>query len=277
MISDQRIIYKDNSVISDLSVNLTNYNADTNALSITAAEDAIYVGSVFPWNNKYFDITVANASAASVIIKTWDGNSFKDTYDLIDETKPSSATLAQSGLIRFTPDKDISWVRQYESFTISDLSSTYILNMYWAKITFSADCSFTINYIGQKFSTDTELFGYYPDLNKTALMTQFAAGKTNWNQQHFIAAEHIIRDLIQRRIVYTADQVLDPDSFTIAAIHKCAEIIYSAFGKGYEDDKNAARKAYQDAMDMNVFKVDRNLDGRLSVGEMVSGTRYMGR
>lgn len=277
MINFQRIFYKDNTDLVDLSVNMNDFLNDSYTFNVEASNDAIFIGSILPWSNRYFSVKTANTDTSSLIIETWDGNSFTPSFDLIDETISSEITMSEAGLVRFTPDKDISWVREYESFQIPELSSTYVLRMFWTKITFTQDCSFTLDYIGQKFCDDNDLYAQYPDLDKPELRERYKSGKTDWSEQAFIASNYIIKDLSKRSLAISEHQVLSPELFEDPCIHKTAEIIYAAFGEGYRDDRNLARKAYEDMMDIKMHHIDKNQDGRLQLAEATMSTGYLRR
>ena len=279
MLFDQRTIFSDNGVLSDISVSLNDYKASSSTLPWVAAEDALYIGSLFPWNNKWVEVSTVNSLASVASVSVWDGLAWQATYDVLDMTSSSGKSLAQSGFIRFTPSRDRAWVRAYESDLVTGLSGTVIYDMYWLKITMSADLTpaTALKFIGNKFSQDADLFSYYPDLNNTTLMAKFKVGQADWKDQSFIAAEMVIRDLKSRNIILSREQVLTPELFMEAAVHKTAEIIYAAFGSAFKDDKDNARKRYDEAMKLSTYNIDVTRDGRLDVGETLVKTGVLHR
>jgi hypothetical protein len=150
--------------------------------------------------------------------------------------------------------------------------------MYWVRIHFSASLTNTteIKYIGHKFNTDDELYSLYPDLNNTHLKTAFASGKTTWDEQSFLAGQEIIRYLKANHVVRHKSQIMDYDLFNHAGIHKTAELIYSALGKDYAQDKSMARLGFQESIDLDQFHIDTNRDGNLEETEQFrnSGILY---
>jgi len=153
--------------------------------------------------------------------------------------------------------------------TGSGLTTRKIYGMYWARITVSASMSAStaLAYIGHRFADDNLMTVTYPDLMRSEVLTAFAAGKTSWNDQHLLAAEEILTDLRQRKILWSANQVLAWEQFQFAATHKCAEIVYRAFHGQYEEQRAAAVKSYQKAITQGVFVVDRNENGRVEQRE----------
>lgn len=277
MIAYQRILLRENTFLRDVSVDLADFYANSVEFSIDHTTDFIYIGSIFPFNHKYFDVIEANTSASSMTFEYWNSNAWVPTRDKIDQTVVANATLARSGLSRFTPNVDISWPRVYESHTVQGLESTHIYNKYWSRVRFSADCEFELNFIGNRFSFDAELYSFYPDLNNSNLKLQYEAGKTTWDEQHLMAASAIIHDLIKRGHIFTQDQILSPESYQVPAIHRVAAYIYAAFGDGYREDKKESLAKYNEEMSKQFFLVDLNQNSRLDLMEHVSSSRFLKR
>jgi hypothetical protein len=221
-----------------------------------------------------------NTQNSVVEIALWDNGDWRPAVDVIDFTEVSGKSLNQNGYIRFLRDIDRAWPRVHESFEISELAGTVIYDMYWMRIKFDADLSTNtaIKFIGNKFSADAALYSQYPDLNQPALLTLYATGKENWDEQHFIAANCIVNDLKQRKMIISQDQVLDPWAFELVSVHKVAEVIYGGLGDAYQNNKKAAHEAYQMTFNESVksFNLDVSADGTLSRGEQIVtfGTRY---
>jgi hypothetical protein len=131
-----------------------------------------------------------------------------------------------------------------------------------------------LKYIGQRFSDDDDLDDYYPDLANAALKTAFEAGKTDWKQQSFAAAEAISRDLRRSAVIKRRDQILRADLFVDASVHKTAEIVYAGLGTAYKEHRAAAVTAYHKALDLRHYEVDKNADGAASAAEKMMSTGY---
>lgn len=271
MLLNNRIIFKDNTTLNDLSINLNNSHSGTETLAIVSAQDSIYIGSDMPFNHRYFQVSTANDQASVVSISLWDGSTWNSAVEVLDQTSVSGVTFARSGIISWVPDRDEVWQYARSTEDISDLSTLKIYDYYWAKFTFSGDLKTTtaLSYIGHKFSNDEDLKAYYPDLSKSDVLSAFESGKTEWNEQHIAAAEEIVKHLRKKQIVWSENQILDWQQFNLASIHKVASIVFRSFGENYKDEKIDAEAEYAKAMNMQVFNVDKNRNARLEPYEKV--------
>lgn len=278
-ISDQRVLFSDNGTIVDGSFETIDYNAGTLLLNYVAADDKLYVGSFLPFNHKFIKMSVPNDVASALTVEVWNGKEWISVIDKFDRTAVAGVSLAQDGVIRWSLDREETWAREVDSFDVTGLSTTIIYNMYWARLSWSANLKVTtaISFIGHKFSNDQDLFGNYPSLNNATLLSRWQSGKTTWEQQEIVAADVIIQDLTRRSIIFTADQILEPEIFKEASIHKTAEIIFSAFGDAFKDDALKAKAAYETALDLKNFKTDMNQTGNIEMGERGITTGFMKR
>ena len=192
MLLNNRIIWSDNGVLKDLTIELNNPYSGSRVVDFVAAEDAIYIGSDLPFNHRYFEMSVVNTLDSSISVSVWTGAQWTAAVNIIDNTSLSDASLGQNGIISWVPDKDsASWNIQQDSDDIPDLQGIHIYDLYWARLTFSDDFNplTALSFIGHKFSQDEDLAGLYPELNTTASKSMFSTGKTNWNAQHILAAD----------------------------------------------------------------------------------------
>jgi len=275
----QRIILDKNGTLTDLSAILNDPNKNTNTPQIISAQDAIYIGSIYPFNHKWFEVSTVNSDASTMIIQIWNDSEWQDAVDEIDYTAITGGTLYESGIIQFRPHIDKGWSTETDSADVTGLTGTEIYNMYWVKITFSADLSagMVLKYIGNRFSSDADLFIHYPDLSNTNIMTAFASGKTDWNDQHFAASDQIVQHLRTKSIVIDRSQILDWNLFKMAAIHKVAEIAYHGLGKTKRDNRKSAAALYKDAINVKYFNTDKSNSGTLSKAERKTTSTEMGR
>lgn len=234
----------------------------------------LYVASLFPFNNLWFEVGTPNAVSASVSVDIWWGNAWTSAVDISDNTSGLSAT----GRLSWNTDIYKGWDVELRSSDVTGAPAN-IYNMYWLRLSWNASltASMTIKYIGQKFSNDDILTSFYPDLNLTSIKEAFEAGKTSWDEQHYMAAEHIIRDLKKRGIIKDKSQILDPGLFVDASCHKLAEIVYTAFGSPYKDQMTGARAAYNEALNVKFFNTDLSNDGRLDPEDRRISTDFMSR
>ena len=256
---DRRFIYSNNGTLSDYSVQLENYHSGSLTCTLVAAEDAIYIGSRLPFNHLYFKVDTANSNASVMSISYYSGNGWTSVVDIIDETSSGGKSLAQSGFVTWTPNKNTGWHRE-DTENITALSDVTIYDLYWLKISFSADLSADVDlsWCGQIFADDNDLGSEYSDLARSAMISAFETGKTTWQEQHVTAAQVIVQDLIGKGLIIEKEQILERNDFKLAAVSKCAEIIYGGLGDDYKDNKEAARNEYRSRLGKILPKVDKD-------------------
>ena len=279
MLQNQRIIHSDDGTEKDYSIALSDFRSDSATLPIVAADDYLIIAADYPFNHRYFLIDTPNDQASGVSVQIWWGNAWYDAVDVVDQTDDAGVTFAQSGIIEWKTDRLKGWDIELDSDDVTDVSAVGIYNMYWLRLVFSGDlkASTAVKYVGHRFSDDTTLYTYYPDLDNTKILLAFAATKTTWDTQHFMAAETIIEDLRQRNIALSPNQILDYRMFERASVHKCAELIYHGMGRAYNDNRKAAAEYYKAEMNKAFFNIDRNKNALLEPREKEISVRYMSR
>jgi len=267
----ERFFYNDDATLVDRTIEWSNPYSSTGAWD---AKSYLYISSFLPFNHRYFDVATANDKAGTLSIDVWYNSAWTSVVDIVDKTRTSGISLAQSGNIYFTIDKLKAWEQEDESSDITELSTTNIYNAYWMRIGYDAsvDSATVINYIGYKFCEDIDLYTYYPLFNNSGLKTQFKSGKTDWNDQTISASMAIVSDLKSRELIVSKNQLMDSSRYLSACVHKTAEIIYAGLGTAYRDDRIDATKQYTEAINACNFNIDTNGDGKLSRVEKV-GTK----
>lgn len=277
---NNRIIFKDNTVLNDVSVNLNEFRLSNVTLPIVAAQDSLYIGSELPFNHRYFHVGTANTAASVISVAIWDGTEWEPAVDVLDQTAVGGKTFSQSGIISWSPDRNGSgWGLEDTTEDISALSTLKIYDLYWAKFTFSADLSLTtaLKYVGHKFSRDEQLAGIYPELALSATMAQFESGKTTWDEQHIKASEIVVRDLIRKYKASSVNQVMNWESYSGASLHQLAAIVFRAFGDDYQDQLDQALKDYKIAFNIESTQLDKNKNGKLDRSERTPVTGIVRR
>lgn len=279
MLLNNRIIWKDNAQLKDLSLNLSNFLSGVVQTGIVATEDALYIGSDLPFNHRWFEVSTVNDQASVLSIDIWDGNAWIPAVDVIDQTSASGKTFAQSGIISWVPDRYKSWGHENSSEDVDDLETLKIYNMFWVRIRFSGDLKATtaLKYVGHKFSSDEDLAAEYPELANQSLKTSFQAGKTTWDEQHFLASEYIVQQLRAENIVYSENQIVDWQQFKSSSVHKVAEICFRAFGEDYFEELKVAQNAFGKAMATKSVNIDRNKNATIDTNEKDVSTRFLSR
>ena len=74
--------------------------------------------------------------------------------------------------------------------------------------------------------------------------------------------QEIVKDLRQREIITSGNQILDFDLFRDASAHKVAEMVYTLLGEAYSVQRASARANYKEEMKNMSFGIDRDKDGR---------------
>lgn len=278
---NHRVLRDNNGTLENWTLELNAVSEDTRTADIVAAQDKLYVGSEHPFNHRYFEVSTANDQASTISnIEVWDGGAWVSAAEIQDGTSSSGVTMAQSGVVTWTPDQDESWQRDDTEDMGSPLSGVKIYALYWARFTFSADfnASTALKYIGQKFVTDEELAAFYPELGLSDAKTQWESGKSDWHEQAVLASESVVRDLKFKGVVWQRNQILDIDLFKSAAAHKLAQIIFTAWGNNYERDRDEARRRYEeDLQKITHYKVDKDKDALLDRHEMISRSTVVRR
>lgn len=238
------------------------------------AGDSIIIASDFPFNHLFIKLgTVKNIIPANMTVSYYAQGGWTQVVDLIDETNG----LEQSGYIEFTPNKNVFW-KICDSDEIAGIS-TVIYEKYWTKIEFDATLTeyVDLSFVGYKFCDDSDLYSEYPIFDDNTMRTVYKSGKTDWEEQEIKASSLIVLDLQKKGIILAPEQILDRKKFIGAAVCKTAEIIYSAFGNDYVNQKKDARIEYDNRLNLSQYNVDLNNDGILNQSEKVYRQQWLTR
>ena len=208
------------------------------------------------------------------MVSYWDGTDFEPMVDLIDETAVSGVTLAQSGYMTWTTNKNQGWAKEDTVDTdgseqITGMGSATVYDMYCLKITFSASLSATtaLNWVGPKFCEDADLEGEHPLFGRSTFKPNYESGKTSWEKEIILASRLIVKDIIKKQSITSGDQLLERRWLLDACVSKCAEIIYNSLGDDYTDDRDNARLEYKHRVSLPNYKADLNKNARLEASE----------
>lgn len=275
MLLNNRVFTFDGSSLTDVTIEANNFNSG----DITLPSDpdaAIYIGSDFAFNARHIEVVTANATATAPTVRLWDGDTFEEAVDIVDDTAVAGACLGKSGRVSYVLPKGNAWKRDDTDRITqsgSDLSSLNIFDLFWAKLTWSAalDVGTAIRFVGIKFSDDEGLADFYPELLKSKALLAFGnpASRTTWDDIHVRAASAVIRELKRRNLIASENQILRAEQFEEAAIHKTAEIIFNAFGDNRKDNAVRAKKYFTEAIDQTRFDLDKNENIRLERSESI--------
>lgn len=265
----RRIFYSDNGALNDFTPELARYPIGAQTMTFVAAEDYIFIGSELPFNHFYIKLgTTVNLNAANMAVSYWDGSQFRSVVNLIDET----SGLSQAGYVTWLTDRDHGWIREdtnHGGNSVTGLTSIEVYDLYWLRIGFDADLTadLDLNWIGQKFSDDDDLGGEHAELVRSGFISSYETGKTDWEEQHVIAAELIADDLIEQNVIVAKEQILYRENLRRASVKKTAQVIYTGMGRDYYDDRDQAKKEYENRINKAVPETDKNRNARLDLNE----------
>lgn len=281
MLVNNRVFLKKSGVLTDISIDASDAIGGVIPFDL-APGDELFLGSFLPFNHRYFKVISPNTNTAKIQMAYWTNAQWTDAVDMFDLTYSGGATLSKSGVIAWQPDiQGLQWGFTWQTSAIPDLSALKIYNLWWARLTVTAQLSAgtQVGLIGHKFSEDADLFSEYPEFNQAAFYRVFSneTGKSDWSRQAYLAAEYIIQDLRDRGVVVDAGQILDWRIFKHASVHKIAEIIFRAMGDDYKDKLARATDAYLRAKDIKVFDVDQNMTALPDPVELTRFGEFMTR
>ncbi len=267
---DQRVFFDG----VDLTVSVNDFREGEALFHYTTGK-YLYIASVLPFNNLYFGLGTLNDVTSLVAVEIWNNGAWIPAVDVIDQT----SGLKLDGRISWNTNPLKGWTKQAESADVTGLVGATVYNHYWIRLAWSVSLKATtsIKFIGQKFSEDLTLFSEYPDLNNAQMMRSFKSGKTDWNEQHYMAAERIIDDLMLRNLVKSKSQILDWSIFNEASHHRVASLVYLGMGRPYFDQLLEARKQYAAAMNKQFYNLDLNANASLETFERNASSSFLRR
>lgn len=271
-----RVIRKDDSVYTDYS--LLNDNESTSITTdIVASEDAIYIGKVYPFNNFYIWIDTANALTSSMSISYWNGKQWTNAVDILDGTSSSGKTLAQSGLVQFSPKSSDRWSKVDDTSTVSansptDLNGFTIYGLYWLKITFTNDLTINskikrIFYLFTNQQTLEAIDSDVPNYLTSAFPTQ-----NSFNRQLFTASKETLLYLKAKGILLNEGHILRIEDVYLSVAWRALSIIYFSLGKDYVDRRIEAIKMANESINIPKMTLDKNQDGFIQEQEIDSNS-----
>jgi len=257
-----KLIYSNNTVLADISNNVSNYHSGSDAITFVADEDYFYLGQRFAFNQFYIKLAALSTASSVMLLSYWDGKEWRSVVEVGDNT----SGFTKDGKVFFVPDKQYGWmksdtVRNSGVEEITGLGDVIIYDRYWLRVSFSVDldADTAIQWIGKLFASDDDLYSEYPMFNNSSLKTAIETGKTNYEEQRLRATEVCIDNLITKGIINNGNQLLDAEKLKTPIVSKTAEIIFSMLGfDEYEEDRKRARNEYTSRLNKDIFNVDRN-------------------
>jgi hypothetical protein len=268
-----RLFYSDNGTLSDKS--LDNQDEDT-TIPFTeniATEDYLYIAKYYPFNNFFVKVSSANAVSSTLAIQYYDGTTWRDAVDILDGTASGGKTLARSGVVQFSPNRNYNWNKVEDTTNNNapdELSGVTIYNCYWLRIRWSANLTSTtaLDTVSYSFSRSQRLNNL--DISINDYLTSFSATKTNWDDEVMTASLHVVSDMKSRGIIVDHGQVLRFDDVSLATEYKALALIFNSLGKSYVEKVVYYEAKYKETTNAGVFTIDKNNNAQVDTSEINS-------
>lgn len=243
-------------------------NSDLLTFVLTTS-DEFYIGFREKFACRYFAMDTVNTNAATVSVKYWDGTTWSDVKDLIDQT---------SG---FTKSGFISWENE-DDWTLKNVSpiTDEDQKLYWVKVTVSANLSVgtKLQAVLNLFCDDDMLSQYYPELANDSRWKP--EGQDNFLPQYVAAKDLIVARLKKMKLITDESQILDPNQVALAAVHAAAYIIMRPISDTDEDRQTAKDAEAEMNKELNNVPVMVDVDNSGTIDEaeeQVEGTYFRAR
>lgn len=266
-----RVFFSDNGTLTDKSIEAQ--DGSDMAFPAVAAEDYIYVGQYFPFNNLFIEMDTPNVTASLMSTEYWDGKQWRASVDILDGTKLLGATLGRSGVIQFAPNRQYKWnIIQDTSetnHTPAQLQTLTIYDLYWMRMKVSAnlDAGTIIKKISYAFTTNQLMQGIDPEINEY-LSAWGGVSKINWNEQIILASQHLVADFKARQLVVAPGNIVRFDDIALPVAYRTVALVYSQLGDAFKAKYDDAMRLYTNLLAVKRFTIDRNDDGAVERGEI---------
>lgn len=273
-----RILRRITNVNTDISYD--NQDEQTKPTLNLKSTDCLLIGTQYPFNNFFVDITGGNKNdAASVLsLEYWNGSRWAAVVDILDGTSVGGKTFAKPGMVLFTPNSQESGWLKVTNPTISgppELSGNHIYNLYWLRVKVSQDLApiapatdVSFREIGFAWTSGDKMKSIKPEVDR--YFNSVSQGKTNWIPEIMTAAKMMVSDMKKADLVYAPQQIVRLDDFWLPCTYKTLWLIYSALGPSYKDTADGFAHQYHKTMNLKGATIDANMDGRVSDYEVNS-------
>lgn len=270
-----RVVHDDNGTLTDKS--LDNSSESTNITGVLVpGEDEYYLGMDIPFNNFFIQMSSNVNDVSSVMsVYYWINNTWQQAVDVLDGTSANGASLARSGIVTFSPNRQYHWRKTEDTSDTNansptELQGLTIYNMHWIKIVFSGTHTLNtaIKRITYAFTRSERLDNLDTQINE--YQASFETGKTDWDNEIITASESIIQDLKSRKLIRHRGEILRIDELALACDYKTLAVIYNSLGKSFYDKRDWAEDKYKQVIQSSIFTVDVNNDGFTHENEVLS-------
>lgn len=250
--------------MTDVTTSLSDYFNGAASYDL-APNKFLYISSALPFRQIYFALGTEVATNETLQIEYYAGT----THQWVQTTYTRDETngLSNSGYITLQPDRNKPWAIINNTASVAELSDYTFYENYWIRISLSAETSVSLQWIGSKFCSTTQLYRQYPAVNNPRILEAFGAGKTDWEDQTVIASEIIIEDLRKDFAFDAAAQIADRTNLQNACIYRTVALIYTGLGDVGVDNVERAMEQYRLALKAGALIVDEDQNGLISPSE----------
>lgn len=259
---DLNIMWDNNSVFQDISMELNEYGRDTKVIDLSASQDYLYIGLYKPFSAIYAELKVVNSVANTLTAEYWNGTSWVALSNFLDLSKG----LTRSGFLSWS--KDSSW-------TSNSVNST---TLYWIRLRPSSDLSGTTELQGLNivYADDQDLVNEFSRVNDYKATAQLSY--INYHQsvrddivQQLRNSGKFKKDASLNDLDITKWDFLQQEQIKKAAIYLCLSKIFFELSDSIEDKWYQRSKDYHDkgnaALQVYYLNIDLNDDGIEQDGE----------
>lgn len=263
-----RTIVQDDTVTTDYSL-ANSDDTQTIPAAIVAADDAIYIGKQFPFNNFFVWIGTANENSSSISVQYWNNNDWQNAVDILDGTSTSGVTLAKSGVVQFSPMVNKTWTQTSDTSSTNnsptELQSFTIYNLFWLKITFNNDLSAgtTIKKLFYRLTDRATVNAIDTDLSKY----EAALSITDLTEKIILASKEILTILKVSQVVFDDGQILRFSDFYLPTAYQVLVILLQDLGEDFKPKRELYIKKVSDFLKVENLSLDTNANAFLEEQE----------
>lgn len=217
----------------DVTEAMRTWGGPTALVSFASATAAVYIGRAHKFNNRYLSIKNGAVASAQLVAEYWNGSTWNAFENFSDETDG----LQASGFL--TWEERPEWLKATVSqIMVAPLAGTEPL--YWIRLRLlvAPVAAVELEAVKCVFSDDRLLTSIHPEI-----LQYLPAGKTNFMEQHELAKDAIVAEMIKKGVIAYEEQIKDVEQWLLCASYKCASIILAAIPG---DERLAAVKKEMD-------------------------------
>lgn len=247
------------------------------------ATDYLLIGMQYPFNNFFLNLTGCdvNDNASTLSLEYWDGSKWVAAVDVLDGTSLGGKTLARSGAILFSQDRQkTGWGRVNNTRLQGppELNTKDIYDLYWLKLKVSAAIApvapavdVTFQELGFAWTSGAKMKGIKSEVDR--YLPSFATGKTNWIPEIMTACKMLITEMKKQGLVVGPQQMVRTDDFWLPATYKALWLVYSSLGPSYAEQATALHHQFYKTLNVNNVSIDEDGNGKLDATEVNSRVR----